>query len=257
MSNVMGGRSYEVTPLDLVHRLILFGEPNSEIAERKLAEWSDYFRELRLDPTVSTVRFFLEALLSATSHIAWRATRGPATPVAPGVLVVICGVFAFSYAASDTYALTSPAVWSGVAGIVAGCLLTAEARQTERGALIRWLWALVALSMFITALSHAFDPVVSSDWIAVIGYVVAAACLSPMFLSSTRQRHAWKPWLGIALATITLALSNLVGMYQFIDPAAQRSALLTFAGELAAGIALLHWVRSRRTASLPKFGTAK
>ncbi len=224
----------------------LFGNRDEVEAAEHRRRWAGHFSDLRNDSSTNTLDLTIEVILSALSHAWWRITAGPATTVAPGLLVSLIGSISIAFVFSPSYEITSTTTAGGVFSTISGLLIMAEARTRPRSLPTRILWALVVLILTATGLDYWFNPVVPSDAIASIGLAILTLSVAPNLLIQ-RRRTAWRRWALMAVGFVVLGLSNLFGTREFTDPDAVQVATLLFAMELAAGLVLMRWALSRRS----------
>lgn len=227
--------------------IAFFGSADVAAAERHRELLSQHVAVMSVDPEVSSAQVAHEVLRSATSHVVWRLTAGPATTVAPGALVSLLGCIALLFAFTPFYSLGSAAPLSGLLGVVGGVLVAYEAKATARSIATRLLWALIVLGLLMAVIDYTINPVVFGDELAAVGTLLIAASMLPHALQKQRLANRWKRWAIVAIGFAVLGVSNLVALEHLDNPSARKISASLFVLESASAFALFRWSLNRRS----------
>lgn len=240
-----------------LHAIVLFGEPDRDLADRTGALWRQHHEEALSDPAVTRSERVADVFGSVASHIVWRISAGHPTPVAPGLFVMIAGVAAVLFSLSDLVSLGSATSLSGLLGILGGGLILLESRTEDRSVATRCGWSILLLGLAVTVFDLAFRPLVSSDRLSSAGIATILFCLIPMVATRVRSRTSWRPWFGAGIGLLIVGAGNLAAAFTYVDETAARISMVLFVVEVSSGLAAIHWSLSRRCApmNLPVSGT--
>lgn len=244
----------KVTPsqpfwVTVLHRSLLFGEPDPDRAHTTQALWEDHFGDALLDPETSSTSYAVEVIQSAIGHIGWRFRKGPVTPLPLASWLLLLALISPALLGGQSpVVVISFALGAAAVGLLVGLDAT-EVGRTRHGAL-RFVWAVLAALTAINAVLLISADTVIIERIGGIGVAVVAGGFALHALRKPDSIHAWIPWAFLSIGGFALAATHLIAAIN-LDDAPASLLLSTCLIELVGSTLLGRLALGTRRANLP------